>query len=90
MKHWKLFSDGYFISDEKSVGSKVHELCSNHHRDTFLLQIKNEEEFKTFKTIIEALDRPEVDFIFFDLNQELEFSNFFPSEIPTKTENQIG
>ena len=24
------------------------------------------------------------------MNQELEFSNFFPSEIPTKTENQIG
>ena len=28
--------------------------------------------------------------MFFDLNQEFEFSNFFPSEIPTQTENQVS
>ena len=36
------------------------------------------------------MNRPEVDYVFFDLNQDLEFSNFFPGEIPTKTEDQVA
>ena len=36
------------------------------------------------------MNRPEIDYVFFDLNQEFEFSNFFPSELPTKTENQVA
>ena len=81
---------GYWISDEKSIPSRVHEICSDYDPNSPLLQIRNKEEFENFKTIVAALNRLEVDYVFFDLNQEFEFSNFFPSEIPTKTENQVA